>query len=65
MQESCLQSPCIELDPHNTLLSENQKPMAKGNSWFGGWRSQVAAVRVPSAQQEVNWMFTLCRINSI
>lgn len=34
-QGSCLRSPCIELDPHYTLLSEKQKPMVKGNSWFG------------------------------
>lgn len=52
MQESCLQSPGIELDPHNILLSENQKPMAKGNSGLGGLEegSQVATIKVPSAQ---------------
>lgn len=40
MQESCLQSPGIELDPHNILLSENQKPMAKGNSGLGAGREK-------------------------
>lgn len=36
MQESCLWSPCIELDPHDILLSENQTPMAKGNNLGAG-----------------------------